>query len=211
MATPINPAAPSTAKAPQRAWRVVDIVVASVIAVVSGVIFWAWNMSYAGLDFLWVAFPPSSGLVMGMWLFPGVLGALIIRKPGAALYCELLAAIVSAFMGSQWGLTVLMSGLVQGLGAEVVFASLRYRRWGLPAAMVAGGGMALFGTFNELFIVNWFPMYTLPMKFAYMGFAIVSGVVIAGLVSWVATRAIARTGALSSLASRRAAQEPVAG
>ncbi|GAA3703792.1 ECF transporter S component [Zhihengliuella alba] len=211
MATPINSTAGPAAKAPKAAWRVVDIVVASVIAVVSGVIFWAWNMSYAGLDFLWAAFPPSSGIVMGMWLFPGVLGALIIRKPGAALYCELLAAVISAFMGSQWGLTVLMSGLLQGLGAEAVFASLRYRRWGLPAAMVAGAGMAVFGTVNDLFISNWYPMYTLPMKFAHMGFAVLSGLLIAGLLSWIATRAIARTGALSSLASRRAAQEPVAG
>ena len=45
---------------------------------------------------LFVAFPPSSGLVAGMWLFPAVLGGLLIRKPGAALFTEMVAAAVSA-------------------------------------------------------------------------------------------------------------------
>jgi len=192
-------------------WSVADIVIASVIAVVSGVIFWAWNFSYVGIQFLWAGFPPASGLVLGMWLFPAVLGALIIRKPGAALYCEIVAAVVEMLMGSHWGMTVLLSGLVQGLGAEAAFAAFRYRRFGLPAALLGGFGAALFAAVNALFVVNWYPAYTLPMKFAYMGFAVVSGLVIAGLLSWVVARALARTGALSSLASRKAAQEPVRG
>ncbi|MBG6084219.1 ECF transporter S component [Zhihengliuella flava] len=190
-------------------WRVADIVIAAVIAVASGVIFWAWNMTYAGLEFLWAAFPPASGLVVGMWLFPGVLGALIIRKPGAALFCEVIAAVISAFLGSQWGVTVLLSGLIQGLGAELVFASFRYRRFGLWVATLAGGAAGLFGTFNDAFIMAWFPEYTLAMKLIYMGCGVVSGLLIAGALSWVLTRAIAKTGALSSLASRKAGSEPV--
>lgn len=204
-------ATPSAILPAKRTWRVVDIVIASVVAVVSGVIFWAWNLSYAGLEFLWVAFPPSSGLVLGMWLFPAVVGGLIIRKPGAALYCEVVAAATEMFMGSQFGMTVLISGLVQGLGAEAAFAAVRYRRFGLPSALLAGFGAALFAAVNALFIVNWYPEYTLLMKFSYMGFCLVSGLVIAGLLSWIVTRALARTGALSSVASRGAAREPVGG
>lgn len=197
--------------ATKRSWRVVDIVIASVVAVVSGVIFWAWNFSYAGLEFLWVAFPPSSGIVLGMWLFPAVLGGLIIRKPGAAIYCEMVAAATEMFMGSQFGMTVLIAGLVQGLGAEAAFAAVRYRSFGLPSSLLAGFGAALFAAVNALFIVNWYPEYTLPMKFSYMGFCLVSGLVIAGLLSWIVTRALARTGALSSVASRGAAREPIRG
>ncbi|GER22372.1 ABC transporter permease [Zafaria cholistanensis] len=201
----------STVPAARRSWRVVDIVVAAVIAVASGVIFWAWNLAYAGIGGLFLFFPPASSIVTGMWLFPAVLGALIIRKPGAALFCELVAAVVSAFLGSQFGLTVLASGLIQGLGAELVLALFLYRRWDLVTALLAGAGAGLFGGINDAFIFNWFPEYTTAMKLVYVAGTTLSGVVIAGLLSWLATRALARTGALSALASRRAAQEPVFG
>ncbi|MEE1622332.1 ECF transporter S component [Zafaria sp. Z1313] len=202
----------STVQSPARTgWRVVDIVVAAIIAVASGVVFFAWNTFHHALDFLFLAFPPSSALLAGMWLFPAVLGALVIRKPGAALFCETVAAVVSAFLGSQYGWTVLVSGLVQGLGAELVVAAFLYRRWGLQVALLAGAAAGLFGGVNDAFVFNWFPEYTVVMKLAYVGFMTISGVVIAGLLSWLATRALSRTGALSALASRKAAQEPVNG
>lgn len=195
----------------RRTWRVVDIVVAAVLAVASGVIFWGWNTVHHVTDILFVAFPPSSALLAGIWLFPAVLGALVIRKPGAALFCETVAAVVSSFLGSEYGWTVLVSGLVQGLGAEIVVALFLYRRWGLPTALLAGAATGLFGGVNDAFIFSWFPEYTLSMKVAYVAFMVVSGIVIGGLLSWSATRALSKTGALSALASRRAAQEPVMG
>ena len=144
-----------------------------------------------------------------MWLFPAVLGALIIRKPGAALFCELVAAMVSALMGSEFGLTVLASGLAQGLGAELVFAAFRYRKFNLPVALLAGAGAGLFGSVNDTFIFRWFPEYTTGMLFAYIAFMTISGILIAGLLSFLATRALAKTGALGALASRKAATDAI--
>lgn len=197
----------SATKPKNNSWRVVDIVIAAVIAVSSGVIFWAWNSTHHLLDFLFIAFPPSTSLVSGMWLFPAVLGALIIRKPGAAIFCELVAAMVSALLGSEFGLTVLSSGLIQGLGAEAVFAAFRYRRWNLPVALLAGSMAGLFGGVNDAFIFRWFPEYTLTMQLIYVACMTFSGLVIAGLLSFFATRALAKTGALGALASRKAATE----
>ncbi|GAA4774710.1 ECF transporter S component [Citricoccus nitrophenolicus] len=208
--TPAAAGTPGTVKAPAgRSWRVVDIVVAAVIAVASGVIFWAWNLVYAGIGPAFAAFPPSSALVAGMWLFPAVLGGLIIRRPGAALFTELVAATVSALLGSQFGLTVLASGLVQGLGAELILLVFLYRRFTLPVALLAGLLTGILGGVNDAFVFNWFPEYTLDWKFIYVGLVGVSGIVIAGLLSWLATRGLAATGALSALPSRRAHQEPV--
>ena len=53
--------------------------------------------------FLTPILPGLQGLLAGPWLVAGVLGALIIRKPGAALYTELVAAVISALVGNQWG------------------------------------------------------------------------------------------------------------
>ena len=51
----------------------------------------------------------------------GVVGGLVIRRPGAALLCEVVAALVSMLPGTKWGFTTLVSGVLQGLGAEIAF------------------------------------------------------------------------------------------
>ena len=135
------PASPA-ASAP---WRTRDILVAAVIGVVFGVVFFAWNQFYA-----WFAFiqpPVLQDWMYGMWLVPAVLAPAIIRKPGAALFAEMVAAGVSALLGSQWGPDTLLSGFVQGAAAELVFAFVGYRRWtlgvlGLAALASAAGAWA---------------------------------------------------------------------
>jgi Predicted membrane protein len=184
-------------------WRVVDIVVASVIGVASGIIFWAWGLAYNPLSApLQAALPGLQALLGGGWLFAGVLGGLIIRKPGAALYTELVAATVSALVGSQWGgaLTI-MSGLVQGLGAELVFALFLYASWRPYVACLAGAGAGLALAVNDL--IMWYPGSALPFIIIYTVCSIVSGIVLAGVLSVVAARGLARTGALSRFAAGR--------
>jgi energy-coupling factor transport system substrate-specific component len=56
-------------------WRTVDVVVAAVIAVAFGVVFWAWGLLYAATEGAFAFFPPLKGLYAGVWLIPGVLGA----------------------------------------------------------------------------------------------------------------------------------------
>jgi energy-coupling factor transport system substrate-specific component len=116
-------------------WRTVDVVVASVLAVAFGVVFWAWNLLWNGPA---NAFPlPGRAILYGVRLVPAVLAALVIRKPGAAVYTETLAAVVSALLGDQWGWTVIPQGLLEGLGAEIVFLVLAYRVFTLSASLVA--------------------------------------------------------------------------
>lgn len=193
-------------RAPARgrySWRVVDIVVASVLAVAVGVVFWAWSLAYGGVEALVLAFPPIGGLYTGGWLIAGVLGGLIIRKPGAAIYCEVLAAAVSGVLGTQFGLSVLLSGAIQGLGAELVFLLFLYRKFTLPVALLAGLGSGIFLGVSESILYK--PEWAFQWQALYTGFASVSGLVLAGLLSWLAVRALARTGVLSSFAAGRTA------
>jgi energy-coupling factor transport system substrate-specific component len=66
-----------------------------------------------------------------------VLAPLIVRKPGAALFAEMVAAGVSAILGSQWGVDTLLSGFVQGAAAEIVFAFTLYRSYSFPVLAIA--------------------------------------------------------------------------
>lgn len=182
-------------------WRVVDIVVASVVAVASGIVFWAWGLAINVLGLAFEFLPGLGGLLGGGWLFAGVLGGLIIRKPGAALYTELVAAAVSALIGTQWGFTVLISGLVQGLGAEIVFALFLYRSGRPLVAMLAGAGAGLALAINDL--LSYYAANDALFTTVYVVSSIVSGVVLAGLLSWFAVRGLAASGALDRFASGR--------
>jgi energy-coupling factor transport system substrate-specific component len=184
---------------------VVDIVVAAVLGVAIGLIFWGWNtvggLWFAAMDGLT---PGLGGIAVGIWLLGGVVGGLVIRKPGAALLVELVAAIVSALIGNVWGISTIFSGLAQGLGAELIFLAFLYLRFTLPVAMLAGVGAGVGAWVLEFF---WGSspniLKTLEFNLLYLGTLVVSGAVLAGVVGWLLVRGLAASGALSRFAAGR--------
>lgn len=185
-------------------WRIVDIVVASVIAVACALIFLLWNVGYEGpASVLKPLLPGLQGLLAGPWLIAGVLGGLIIRKPGAALYTETVAAVISALVGNAWGPLTIASGLAQGLGAEIVFLIFLYKVWTLPVALLAGAASGLACGINDRIL--WYPGADVPFTAVYITSTTISGAVIAGLGGWLLMKALASTGALSRFASGREA------
>jgi len=183
-------------------WRTVDITVASVLGVAFGVVFWAWGLVWNGpAAAVFGAFKPAGALIYGVWLVPAVLGPLIIRRPGAGLYCELLAAAVSALLGSTWGLGVLVYGLVQGLAGEASFAALRYRVWRLPVAVVAAALAGLGAAVLDL--LQYYSTWSGGWKLTYTVILVASSVVIAGVGGWALVRALAQTGVLDRFPSGR--------
>ncbi|MBO3662571.1 ECF transporter S component [Microbacterium stercoris] len=189
-------------------WRVVDIVVASVVAVACAVIFIVWNVGYEAPGALVGAILPGlGGLMAGPWLIAGVLGGLIIRKPGAAIYTELLAATISALVGNSWGPLTIVSGIVQGVGAELVFALFLYASFRLPVALLAGAAAGLACGIND--VVLWYAGADALFTTVYIAATTLSGAVIAGLGAWAITRGLAATGALSRFAAGQASTKRV--
>ena len=180
----------------RRRWRTVDIVVTSVIAVACGVVFWAWS-------FLSAVIPanPASGAIVGVWMLPAVLAPLVVRKPGAAVYAELVGGIVEALLGNQWGISDVWYGLAQGIGAEIVFGVFAYRRWGRVPAMLAGALAALAG--GALDVTLYYAFWSPGWKAGYLALEAISGAVLAGLVSVALVRSLARTGVLAPFPSGR--------
>lgn len=195
----------STTTATGLRWRVVDIVVAAVLGVAIGLVFWGWNAVggawFGAADALT---PGLGGIAVGIWLIGGVIGGLVIRKPGAALVVEIIAALVSMLIGNVWGVSTLLSGLAQGLGAELIFALFLYRRFGLGVAILSGVGAALGAWVNE-FLFGSSPNILKGIEFntIYLSTLVVSGAILAGVVGWLLVRALAKTGALSRFAAGR--------
>ena len=183
-------------------WRTIDIVVASTVAVAFGVVFWAWNNLWAATGAVFSFFLPAQALLYGVWLLPAVLGGLIIRRPGAAAYCELLAAIVSALLGSAWGTTVIVQGLLEGFAGELAFALLAYRAFGLAVAALSGALAGLGATLYDAFV--WYPdLGWLKYRGPYIGFGVLSSLLIAGVGGWYLTRSLVGTGVLDRFPAGR--------
>ena len=195
--------------APSLRWRVIDIVTAAVLGVACGLIFVAWNpVGGAAFDVLGKVLPGLGGLAAGIWLLGGTLGGYVIRKPGAALFVELLAATVSMALGSQWAIATLYSGFAQGIGAEIVFALVAYRRFNVWVAAAAGGLSFACEWFLELFTEGNLAK-EVSFNVVYLVSGVASGIVLAGLLAWALTNALAKTGALDRFASGRGARELV--
>ena len=195
--------------APSLRWRVIDIVTAAILGVACGLIFVAWNhVGYAGYEALKAILPGLGGLVTGIWLLGGTLGGYVIRKPGAALFVELLAATVSMGLGSQWAIGALYSGIAQGLGAEIVFAAFVYRRFNVWVVCAAGAMAFAAEWCLELFTEGNLAK-EVSFNVVYLVSGVASGIVLAGLLAWALTNALAKTGALDRFASGRGARELV--
>ncbi|WP_418968792.1 ECF transporter S component [Alloscardovia omnicolens] len=190
---------------PNLKWRVVDITVASVIAVASSLIYWLAALAYGPVSLLDSVVPGLWGIINGFWLFAAPLALIIVRKPGAAIYAEVVAAVVESLLGNSWGGTsTFLIGLVQGIAAEIVFAAVLYKVWNVWITILSGAvsGVACWGYtfFTNLQAIDWAGAY----GFVNLLTTIASGAVVAGLFSWWLYIGIAKTGALDHFESGRA-------
>ncbi|PWJ19331.1 ECF transporter S component [Jannaschia seohaensis] len=181
-------------------WTLRETLIVAVLGAVFGVLYLGWVQVWLVLQAIFGAV--TMDVVMGFWFIVSIIAAAIIRKPGVALVSEVLAAAVQVLLGSPAGLLLLLTGLVQGAGAEAVFAATRWRRYSLAVLMAAGMGAALFS-----FVYTWvrFDYGSLApgLLVAMFALRLASGALLGGLLGHVIVKALYRTGVLSGLAIDR--------
>ena len=186
-------------------WRTVDILVAAVIAVTGGVVFWAWDQMWTWSTPAFAGFPPAQAVLYGIWLAPGVLAGLVLRKPGAAVFTEFLAGSVSALLGTKYGLSTVVYGFFEGLAPELVFALVLYRVWRLPVALAAAAAAGVAAAVLDLWVYDYYAgIFSAQDDRWYLVIVVASCLLVAGIGAWALTRSLARTGVLSPFASGRA-------
>ena len=187
-------------------WQPLDIAVGATLGAACGVIFWGFNFAYMPISSVFGAILPGfASIVHAVWYFSGTLAVLILRKPGAALYVNLIGTLVETVIGSQFDLGfVIVSALLQGVFAELPFAATRYRMFNLPISIASGALVALeYGIYLMLFRYVGVSFVS-PRGIVHMISEITGGVLISGVMAWYLMLAIAKTGVLDRLASGRA-------
>ncbi|MFE5776659.1 ECF transporter S component [Brachybacterium sp. NPDC056505] len=189
------------ARRPLLAYRTVDLVLTVAIGVVFAFVFLAWGQVYTLFTPLQTVLPPSVGLLAGVWFLPALVAMLIVRRPGAAVLAEVIAAVLEMALGGQWGIGTVVSGLLQGGGVEIAFLVTAYRRFTLPVAIAGGVLSGILEWVYERF--SYYPEWSWASAWALLGFFIVSAALLCGVLGWLIVRALGATGALSAFPAGR--------
>jgi energy-coupling factor transport system substrate-specific component len=186
-------------------WTQREILIIAVLGAVFAVLYLGWVQVWLIAQAFFG--PVTMDVVMGFWFIVSIIAAAIIRKPGAALFSEMLAAGIQILLGSPAGLILLLTGFVQGAGAEAVFAATRWKRYSLPVLIAAGVGAAVFS-----FIYTWvrfnYGALAPGLLVAMFTLRCLSGALLAGVLGHLVVEALYKTGVLSGLPidhARRAA------
>ncbi|MFD2699151.1 ECF transporter S component [Paenibacillus shunpengii] len=184
------------------AWKLRDIIVLSSLSVVFAVIYLVFLQ--IGNLLTGVMGPMGYEVIFGIWFIVSIIAAYIIRKPGAAFLSETIAGIIEVLIGNTTGPILIVSAMIQGLGAEMVFAAVRYRKYSLSVLMLSGIGAAVF-SFAWGYSRSGFAALSPEFVIAMLVVRIISGAILAGLLGkWIAD-ALVRTGVLRSFPVARAA------
>ena len=187
-------------------WTAADIAVGAALGVACGLVFWGFNFAYAWLSpIIGGILPGLASVLHPLWYFSGTLAVIILRKPGAAIYVNLVGSAAEMLLGNQFSVGfVFAAAALQGLFAEIPFMVTRYRVYNLPISVVSGALVALeYGVYLMLFRYQGVAFLS-ARGIVHMVSELVGGVLIAGVMSWYLYRAIAATGALDRFASGRA-------
>lgn|GEM_PF-6469610 len=104
---------------------------------------------------------PVFGDVLETWLeYGAVVAACLVRKPAAGTIALTINGICQVFVNGTHDPHLLYG--VPGLGADLVFASFRYKRYDLPTVCLAGIACAMFW-----YPIVWFThgIYLYPISF----------------------------------------------
>jgi energy-coupling factor transport system permease protein len=166
-----------------------DVLVTVIISVVFGLIYKLWGPLYYAVKPLGLQIDQ---LIYGMWFIAATVAFLIIRKPGVALLAEMAAASGEFLAGSEFGLEVLLYGVMQGLFAEIIFALFRYKRYNLFVC-----SLAAFSSGIASIIMDSYKGYIgdlAPWNLAlFIGARLVGSILIAGVGAYYLARALEET------------------
>lgn len=189
------------AKSGASQWSQREIVVVAAIGVVFGMLYLAWVQLWLFVQAL--TGPLAMEVLFGFWFIASIIAAYIIRKPGAAFIAEVIAGIAEVMTGNPSGVILLLTGVIQGLGAEVPFALTGWRNYSLPVLLASGASAAIFS-----FIYNWFRFsyweLNVGLLITMLLLRVLSGVILGGWLGKVVANRLYRTGVLQGLAIDRA-------
>ncbi|HBY84235.1 ECF transporter S component [Staphylococcus sp.] len=167
-----------------------EILVTVLISLIFAIIYNLWWLFY---NVAQVAGLHLEQLTYGVWFMAAIVCYLIIPKPGIALLAEFAAGAGETIVMGKFDIPTIIYALLQGLACEIVFAIFKYQSRSVMVAMLAGLVTALIS-----FPVDYFYGYLNEVAgwnlILFIVFRAISGIIIAGLLSYLLVKALDQTG-----------------
>lgn len=179
-------------------WKLKDVLLIAICAVLFGVIY--LGCTYTGGILYGLLTPvgmPSLGYepFYGIYFMAGAFGLYVMRKPGTGIVAELLAAIMECMLGNYFGPIIILSGLVQGFGFELLIMLRRYRAYDRGTMCIAAVICSVF-TMGYNLIISGYNLIAVPVLLLMLAVRIVSAIVFDGLLTPKLANALVRAGVL---------------
>ncbi|MGM0803642.1 MAG: ECF transporter S component [Bacillota bacterium] len=174
----------------QKGLKLTDILVTIVISIAFGILYKIWGPLYYAVKPFGLHIDQ---LIYGMWFMAATVAFLIIRKPGVALLAEIAASSGEFLMGSEFGLEVLLYGIIQGLFAEFILFAFRYKRFDLFVI-----SLAAFSSCAGSLIMDFYKGYIGDLSTwnltLFIVFRIIGSILFTGLFAISIAKALEATG-----------------
>ena len=165
---------------------------------VTAIISIALGVLYIPLTYLiaWLTpLPFIVTIVVGIYFWPIIMVAYLMRKPGAALFAALVSFLV-LIPFTPYGITVLSMALLLGVPIELILMAGRYkfRLWNLMLAGAVAGLIYITGQFTAFGLAIVAPSLQVILYIE----AIIGGAILGGLIAkWIGD-AVFKTGVISN-------------
>lgn len=113
-------------------WNLRNIILLTLISIICGVIFFAAGFLYNAVSLLltpWGLAPFANDALLGLWVLAAPLAGFIFKRAGAPVLASVIGSIVEMFLGGQWGISTIISGIEQGIASELGFTITGYKHF----------------------------------------------------------------------------------
>ncbi len=183
-------------------WKLKDVLLIAISAVLFGVVY--LGCTYAGGVLFGILTPMGMGSLgyepfYGIYFMAGAFGVYVMRKPGSGLIAELLAAVLECLYGNYFGPIIILSGLVQGFGFELIIALKRYRKFD-RMTMIEGAVICSVFTMGYNLIISGYNQIAVPVLLIMLAVRIVSAIIFDGFVTPALGKGLVKAGLLKGYA-----------
>ncbi|OJF94662.1 ECF transporter S component [Alkalibacterium sp. 20] len=138
-----------------------DYLLMALISVVFGVLY--LMAVYAGTALTTILTPFGLGVLgyepfFGIWFMAAIITTYLIRKPAVGIITEVIAALIEVMLGNMFGVMVLVSAFIQGVGVEIPFALTKYEKYSYKIAMLSALSAAVLSFLWTGFRSNYLAM-----------------------------------------------------
>lgn len=183
-------------------WKLKDILMIAIVAVLFAFVFMGAN--YLGVA-LTAALTPAGlaplgyQVIYGLWFMAATFATYIIQKKGVGTVAEMLAAAIEMMMGGMFGPMVLLTGFIQGIGAELGFIVTKYKKYDMSTMILASVLCAVISFVPEYFLYG-YSAYSVGMNAIMLICRVISSIIFTGIVVKLIADGLAKAGVLRGYA-----------